>query len=127
LQTGAIDAQDNPMSGTKNMKFHEVTSQYVLTGHLVANNLFAISLKKWNSLTAAQQATVQAAADKLAAAVTALTQKDEAELAGFFRAQGLEVYAPDQAAFRKHVLGVYAKSKFASDWTPGMLERINAL
>jgi TRAP-type transport system periplasmic protein len=127
LQTGAIDAQDNPMSGTKNMKFYEVTSQYVLTGHLIANNLFSISLKKWNSLTPAQQASVQAAADKFAAAVTALTVKEESELAGFFKAQGLEVYAPDQAAFRKHVLDVYAKSKFAADWKPGMLERINAL
>jgi TRAP-type transport system periplasmic protein len=127
LQTGAIDAQDNPMSGTKNMKFYEVTSQYVLTGHLIAINLFSISLKKWNSLTPAQQASVQAAADKFAAAVTALTVKEESELAGFFKAQGLEVYAPDQAAFRKHVLDVYAKSKFAADWKPGMLERINAL
>lgn len=127
LQTGAIDAQDNPMSGTKNMKFYEVTSQYVLTGHLIANNLFSISLKKWNSLSPAQQASVQAAADKFAAAVTALTVKEESELAGFFKAQGLEVYAPDQAAFRRHVLDVYAKSKFAADWKPGMLERINAL
>lgn len=127
LQTGAIDAQDNPMSGTKNMKFYEVTSQYVLTGHLVANNLFSISLKKWNGMSAAQQATVQAAADKFSAAVTAHTVKEESELASFFKAQGLEVYAPDQAAFRKHVLDVYAKSKFAADWKPGMLERINAL
>jgi TRAP-type C4-dicarboxylate transport system substrate-binding protein len=127
LQTGAIDAQDNPMSGTKNMKFHEVTTQYVLTGHLLANNLFSIALKKWNGLTPAQQATVQAASDKFAAAVTAHTVKEEAELAGFFKAQGLEVYAPDQAAFRKHVLDVYSKSKFAADWKPGMLERINKL
>ena len=28
---------------------------------------------------------------------------------------------------RKHVLDVYAKSKFAKDWRPGMLERINTL
>lgn len=127
LQTGAIDGQDNPMSGTKTMKFYEVTSQYVLTGHLIANNLFSISLKKWNSLSPAQQKTLQAAADKFSAAVTAHIVKEESELAAFFKSQGLEVYAPDQAAFRKHVLGVYAKSKFAQDWTPGMLERVNAL
>lgn len=127
LQTGAIDAQDNPMSGTKQMKFYEVTSQYILTGHLIANNLFSISLKKWNSLTPAQQKTVQAAADKFSAAVSAHIVKEEAELAAFFTSQGLEVYAPDLPAFRKHVLDVYAKSKFAKEWTPGMLERINAL
>lgn len=127
LQTGAIDAQDNPMSGTKSMKFYEVTSQYVLTGHLVANNLFSIASRKWNAMTPAQQKTVQTAADRFAEAITAQMQKDETEMAAFFKSQGLDVYAPDVGAFRKHVLDVYAKSKWAKDWIPGMLERINAL
>ncbi len=127
LQTGAIDAQDNPLGANKVMKFYEVTSQIVLTSHLIANNLFAISLKKWASLTPAQQQKVQSAANLFADAVTAQALKDEAELVDFFKAQGLEIYAPDVPAFRKHVLGVYAASKFAKDWTPGMLERINAL
>jgi TRAP-type transport system periplasmic protein len=127
LQTGAIDAQDNPLGADKVMKFYEVTSQIVLTGHLVGNNLFAIAVKKWNSLSPAQQKTMQVAADKFADAITAQAQKDESELLAFFKAQGLEINTPDVAAFRKHVLGVYAQSKFAKDWTPGMLDRINAL
>jgi TRAP-type C4-dicarboxylate transport system substrate-binding protein len=127
LQTGAIDAQDNPLGANKVMKFYEVTSQIVLTSHLIANNLFAISLKKWQSLTPAQQKTLQVAADQFADAISAQAQKDEAELVGFFKAQGLDIYTPDVAAFRKHVLDVYAKSKWAKEWTPGMLERINAL
>lgn len=127
LQTGAIDAQDNPLGANKVMKFYEVTSQIVLTGHLVANNLFAIALKKWQSLSPAQQKSLQTAADQFADAITAQAQKDESELVAFFKQQGLDIYTPDVAAFRKHVLGVYATSKFAKDWTPGMLERINAL
>lgn len=127
LQTGAIDAQDNPMGAIRSMKFYEVMSQVVLTGHLVANNLFAIALKKWQSLTPAQQRTMQAAADQFAEAITQQALKDEADQVGFFRQQGLEIYAPDVAAFRKHVLDVYAKSKWAKEWQPGMLERINAL
>lgn len=127
LQTGAIDAQDNPLGANKSMKFHEVSSQTVLTGHLIANNLFAISLKKWQGLSPSQQKTLQAAADKFADAITAQALKDESELVDFFKAQGLEIYTPDVAAFRKHVLDVYAKSKWAKEWTPGMLERINAL
>ena len=127
LQTGAIDGQDNPLGADKVMKFYEVTSQIVLTGHLIGNNLFAISVKKWNSLSPAQQKTVQTAADKFADAITAQALKDETELLDFFRQQGLEIYTPDVAAFRKHVLDVYAKSKFAKDWQPGMLERINAM
>lgn len=127
LQTGAIDGQDNPMGAVKSMKFYEVSSQIVKTGHLIANNLFAISLAKWNSLSPAQQKTVQEAADKFAAAVTALALKDDSEQETFMKQQGLDVYSPDVAAFRKHVLDVYSKSKFAADWPAGMLDRINKL
>jgi TRAP-type C4-dicarboxylate transport system substrate-binding protein len=127
LQTGAIDAQENPLGADKVMKFFEVTSQIVLTGHLIANNQFSIALKKWSALTPAQQQKVQAAADKFSDAITAQALKDEAELLDYFKGQGLEIYKPDVAAFRKHVLEVYAKSKFASDWPAGWLDKVNAL
>src|ERR1043166_787408 len=35
LQTGAIDGQDNPLVTSRLMKFYEVTTQFVLTGHVV--------------------------------------------------------------------------------------------
>jgi TRAP-type C4-dicarboxylate transport system substrate-binding protein len=127
LQTGAIDGQDNPMGAVKSMKFYEVSSQIVKTSHLVANNLFAISLSKWTSMSPAQQKTVQEAADKFAAAVTAQALKDDTEQEAFMKQQGLDVYTPDLAAFRKHVLEQYGKSKFAADWPAGMLDRINKL
>lgn len=127
LQTGAIDGQDNPMGAVKSMKFYEVSSQIVKTAHLIANNLFAISLSKWNSLNAAQQKNLQEAADKFAVAVTALALKDDSEQETFMKQQGLEVYTPDLTAFRKHVLEVYGKSKFAADWPAGMMDRINKL
>ena len=39
LQTGAIDGQDNPLPNDYNMKFYEVTSQIVLTGHLAKRRI----------------------------------------------------------------------------------------
>lgn len=125
LQTGAIDGQDNPLGGVKTMKFYEVSSQIVKTGHLIANNLFAISLSKWNSLSVAQQKNLQDAANKFADAISAQAAKDDSELEGFMKQQGLDIYTPDLKTFRTHVLDVYAKSKFANDWPAGMLERIN--
>lgn len=125
LQTGAIDGQDNPLGGVKTMKFYEVSSQIVKTGHLIANNLFAISLSKWNSLSVAQQKNLQEAANKFADAISAQAAKDDSELEGFMKQQGLDIYTPDLKTFRTHVLDVYAKSKFANDWPAGMLERIN--
>ncbi len=127
LQTGAIDAQDNALPANKNMKFHEVSTQISLTGHLVAANHFVISSKKWASMSADQQKRVQAAADKTEAEITAMAQREEKELVDFFKKEGLDVYTPDVAAFRSHVLDVYAKSKYATQWTPGMFERITKL
>ncbi len=127
LQTGAIDGQDNALPANKNMKFFEVSSQISMTGHLVAANHFVISSKKWASLSPDQQNRVQAAATKTEVDITNMAQKEERELVDFFKAQGLDVYTPDLASFRTHVLDVYAKSKYTKDWVPGMFERITKL
>jgi TRAP-type C4-dicarboxylate transport system substrate-binding protein len=127
LQTGAIDGQDNPLPNVQNMKFYEVMSQIVLTSHLVGYDLLAVNLKTWNGMPPARQKAFQAAADKAMAWSTAEHLKREAELADGFRKQGLQVYAPDQNAFRAHAQKVYLASDEAKEWPKGMLEKINAL
>jgi len=127
LQTGAIDGQDNPLPNVQNMKFYEVMSQIVLTSHLVGYDLLAVNLKTWNGMPPARQKAFQAAADKAMAWSTAEHLKREAELAEGFRKQGLQVYVPDQAAFRAHAQKVYLASDEAKEWPKGMLEKINAL
>src|SRR4029077_438900 len=42
LQTGAIDGQDNPLVASKLMKFYEVTTQFVLTGHVIGYDVMSI-------------------------------------------------------------------------------------
>jgi TRAP-type transport system periplasmic protein len=127
LQTGAIDGQDNPLPNVQNMKFYEVMSQIVLTSHLVGYDLLTVNLKTWNGMGAAKQKAFQAAADKAMAWSAAEHQKREQELADGFRKQGLQVYVPDQKAFRAHAQKVYLASDEAKEWPKGMLEKINAL
>jgi len=127
LQTGAIDGQDNPLPNVQNMKFYEVMSQIVLTSHLVGYDLLTVNLKTWNGMGAAKQKSFQAAVDKAIAWSAAEHQKREVELADGFRKQGLQVYAPDQNAFRAHAQKVYLASDEAKEWPKGMLEKINAL
>ncbi|MBI1775856.1 MAG: sialic acid TRAP transporter substrate-binding protein SiaP [Proteobacteria bacterium] len=127
LQTGAIDAQDNPLPADKLMKFYEVTSQIVLTSHQVGYNLFSISNKMWTTLSAEQKARIQAAADKATDWSTEQIKKEEGELAAFFKSQGLEVYTPDVAAFRARAQKMYLESDLSKDWPKGALDRINAL
>ena len=126
LQTGAIDGQDNPLPNVQNMKFYEVMSQIVMTSHLVGYDLLTMNLKQWKALGAKQKA-FQAAADKAMHWSAEEHAKRERELADGFRKQGLQVYVPDQSAFRAHAQKVYLGSDEAKEWPKGMLEKINAI
>jgi TRAP-type C4-dicarboxylate transport system substrate-binding protein len=127
LQSGAIDGQDNPLVLSRTMKFHEVTSQFVLTGHVVGYDMCAVAAKVWDALKPAQQAKFAAEAEKAFDASTAKHNALEAEVVAFFKAQGLQVYAPDVAAFRDFAQKKYLASDQAKEWPKGMLERINAV
>ena len=127
LQTGAIDGQDNPLPNVQNMKFYEVMGQIVLTSHLVAFDLLTVNMKIWSSMSPAKQKAFQAAADKAIAWSAAEHTKREADLADTFRKAGLDVYAPNNLAFRDYAQKVYLASDDAKNWPAGLLDKINAL
>jgi len=126
LKTGTIDGQDNPMSGVKAAKFHEVMKQIVLTNHLVDGVFIAIASKSYSSMTAAQKQKVNGAAQAAAAYCTENNVKEEAQLVEFFKKEGLQVTTPDVDAFRKAVQATYQNSDYAKVWPKGIVERINA-
>ncbi|WP_349368934.1 TRAP transporter substrate-binding protein DctP [Salinarimonas sp.] len=127
LQTGAIDGQDNPLPTNKDSKFYEVTSQIVLTSHLVDLNYLAMSKAVWDELTPEQQQAVQAAADAAAESARQKQLALEDELAAFFRDQGLKVYEPNVQAFRERVQAAYLSSEYADAWPEGIVDAINAV
>lgn len=127
LQTGAVDGQDNPLPTVVDAKFYEVTKQIVLTSHLVDLNYIAISNEIWNGLSADQQATLQMAADAAAESGRQAQLEKEDSLVSFLTEQGLDIYEPDQDAFRARVQGMYLESDLAKDWPAGVLDKINAL
>lgn len=127
LQTGTIDGQDNPLPTNRAARFYEVTSQIVLTSHLVDGVFVALAGEVWDSLDEGQQARVQSAAD---AAIRFNNQNrilEEEELVAFFESEGLTITEPDLDAFRERVQGLYLDSPFAADWPEGVVERINAI
>jgi tripartite ATP-independent transporter DctP family solute receptor len=127
LQTGAIDAQDNPLPNDKLMKFYEVTDQLVLTSHNVGFGMLLTSTKLFDSLTPDQQKSVQEAADAAFEWSNAEYLKEEAELVSFFKEKKLDVYTPDIKAFQAYSNDKYLASPLSKSWPEGMLERINAL
>ena len=65
LQSGAIDGQDNPLVASKLMKFYEVTTQFVLTGHVLGYDVMVDQRPSCGTRwLPAQQQTFQAAAEK---------------------------------------------------------------
>ncbi len=127
LKTGTIDAQDNPLPTVRAAKFHEVTQQLVLTGHLVDGLFLAVSNKVWKSLTPAQQQRMRQAAQAAARYNNENRLKEESQLVDYFRQQGLQIQTPDVGAFRAAVQQAYLQSEYARVWPSGLLERINAL
>jgi len=126
LQTGAIDGQDNPLVASKLMKFYEVTTQFVLTGHVIGYDVMSISAKIWDAMSAAQQAAFQSAAEKAIDDYVVKFSAQEKDVLDFFKADGKKVYTPDLNAFRTFAQKKYL-DKYAQDWPKGALERINAL
>lgn len=127
LQSGTVDGQDNPLPTSRTMRFHEVTTQFVLTSHLVAYDLLSVSARVWDAMSAAQRSAVQAAADKAIAESTRRHLAQEEEMAVYFRGQGLEVYVPNLDAFRAEAQRRYLASSQSQSWPAGILDRVAAI
>ena len=126
LKTGTIDGQDNPLPTVRAAKFYEVTQQIVLTNHLVDSLFIAVSNKTWNSLSAAEQKKLKAAAQAAVAFNNDNRIKEEAQILEFFKGQVLRVWKPDQGACRESVQATLQKAEMAQSWPKGLVERINA-
>ena len=124
LQTGAIDGQDNPLPNVQNMKFYEVMSQIVLTSHLIGYDLLVVSKDVWDKMTPEQQQSFQAAADEAMKWSEDQHIAQEQTLLEEFKKAGLEIYEPDQEAFRKFAQEKYLNSELAKSWPEGILNKV---
>src|SRR6266487_155842 len=126
LQTGTVDGQDNPLVASKLMKFDEVTSQFVLTKHVIGYDVMSIRSKIWDAMSAVEQEKFRVAAEKAMDENTARFNAQEAEVIEYFEKEGKRVYEPDQNAFRVYAQKKYVE-KYGKDWPKDALERINAV
>ena len=127
LQTGTVDGQDNPVVASKLMKFDEVTTQFVLTRHVIAYDVMSIRSKIWDAMKPDQQAKFQAAADKT---MTENTERFDAagsrRRSNTSRRKAKRSTSPTQTAFRTFAQKKYV-DKYGKDWPKGALEKINAI
>lgn len=125
LQNGSIDGQDNGFPATRSMKFDEVLTHIGKTAHLIAANLFTISLAKWDAMSEGQQAKVEECSRAFQDALDETTLSDETTLEADMVANGLDVYTPDLDSFVENVKVVYAAEGQDVDWPEGLYDAIN--
>lgn len=104
MQAGTVDGQDNPLKGTMNYNFGEVTKSISLTNHLIAVVFPAIQEEIWQTF---DDETKQVFYDAFQIAydedLNAYVSEEDG-LVEEFRKQGLTVYDDiDTAAFGKEV------------------------
>lgn len=127
LQTGTIDAQDNPMPADKMMKFYEVTKQISLTYHIIDAVWPVITKGIWNRMSSGQRDMIYKAFDEGRKACEAQIMKEEKELVAFFKEQGLIITNPDIPAFKKYAYDYYVSTGRTKTWNMDLYNRIQAL
>ena len=104
LQSGTVDAQENPLPTIEAKKFYEVQKNISLTGHIVDSLLTVVSGQLWAKLSADEKKmfndVMQEAAEKTGREIIA----SETRLVEEFKKKGNNVITVDKGAFREAVL-----------------------
>ncbi len=102
LQTGTVDAQENPINNIYANRMYEVQKHLSLTGHAYTASIVAMNLSKFNALPPDHQKALLEAVQEAALYQRQLNQKQEGENLAKIKAAGLQVVEDiDAAPFRK--------------------------
>lgn len=127
LQTGAVEAQDNPFAGTIAMKFYEVTKQISLTNHIIDVKLICVNYDLWNQMSEQQQQWMVEAAKYAGSAGSQATYDSEAENLQFLKDEGMIITEPDIDAFQAYSHQYYVDNGHATDWDMDLYDAIQAM
>jgi tripartite ATP-independent transporter DctP family solute receptor len=101
LQTGVIDAQENPLALIKSASFFEVQKYVNRTEHVRSWIYLAIGEKSYNKLNAEQKLAIQEAAKRAQAFERQIYLADEQKLEAELKAKGMTFVDTDQSGFAK--------------------------
>lgn len=101
LKQGIVDAQENPLSSIRSMKFYEVQKNIVLTGHIIDYPFVMINDKKFQKLGKELQDILLQAFEDARLYSIGLTKEEEHENVKFFEEKGLNIVKINKAEWRK--------------------------
>ena len=125
LQTGTVDAQENPLPTIQAKKFYEVQKHIALTGHITDALLTIVSGQTWGSLSEADRQVFQTVLSEAAANCTQDIVKKQDELAAWFEQQGVQVHRVDREPFRQAVVKLHNGP--TATWDKATYDKLQAL
>jgi len=109
LQTGTVDAQENPVDFIISQKFYEVQKYLILSAHHQNIHGLYMNEKSFQKLTDEQKEIILESAKKHTEFVTSLAKKVESEGIEFLKNYGLEIITPDFTGYEDKVKEVPQK------------------
>src|SRR4051812_6048895 len=107
LQTGVMDGEENPFTQIYSAKLQEVQKYLSLSGHVYTPAYLVVGMKRFDALPADVRKVLEDTAKETQAYVYDVAAKDDADLLGKLKAEGMQVNDVDQNAFVTASKGIY--------------------
>ncbi|MDR0823037.1 MAG: C4-dicarboxylate TRAP transporter substrate-binding protein [Endomicrobium sp.] len=124
LQTGVVDAVENPLPVLYNGKFHEVAKYLTLDAHIKNFTTLVMGTKFFNSLTKEQQQILLDTCIEAGKFNNQLQQKLASEMIAKFKAEGVTVIEVDVNKFKAKAQKFYSLPDFTSKWSKGLYQTV---
>ncbi len=125
LNTGVIDAQENPLPTIDSFKFYEVQKYLIQTGHNYNFNVVMVNDKFWKSLSSKQRDLISNALKEGGEYALKVALEQEQAMVQKLKDNGMTVITPDVKAFRDAASKKMVE-KFENRWGKGFYESVQA-
>ncbi|MBD7979018.1 MULTISPECIES: DctP family TRAP transporter solute-binding subunit [Pseudomonas] len=113
LQTGVVNAQDNPWSNIYSQKYHEVQKYMTESSHAIGNYLLITNTQFWNGLPAPVRSELENIIEEVTTEVNrqaeALNETARQNIVASGKSEILQLTAEQRAAWRDAVRPAWAK------------------
>lgn len=124
LRAGTIDGQENPLPTIKTMGFNRLCRYLVLTNHVIATTVPALSDHHWAKLSPEDRAIVKQAFRDMRIYNRLLIDEQERRLVEELQGEGMVVLRPELAPFRRRAEQSWRR--FSDVWGDSLVTQIQA-
>ncbi len=111
LQTGVVDAAEQPTANYKSNAFPEVAPYFMMDGHTLGAVQLVITDNAWNKLSAEQQGWVMEAAQYASQHCREVSESKEAEVLETLKADGVTIVeVPDKTPWKEAVKDIVTQN-----------------